>query len=269
MSVQSMTWALAQSDLKDPTARHVLLCLANYANKDGRGAFPSASSLSEDTGLSVRTVKYKLDLLEKEGYIKRGNQAIAAAYIDRQDRRPIVYDMATDRGASAAPGGERGANEDTTGCNPQQSDVQLTTERGAPAAPNPSSNHHLSTNNPKPVGASAPAKPRNAKFEPLTARPENVSADAWAEWCQFRREIRKPLTATMCAQQARALDGHHNPDAVLRQSIGNGWTGIFPDKLAAQPANVHKFPGASRHSGFDDRDYTKGLTQREDGTYAF
>lgn len=269
MSVQSMAWALAQSDLKDPTARHVLLCLANYANKEGRGAFPSASSLSEDTGLSVRTVKYKLDLLEKEGYIKRGNQAIAAAYIDRQDRRPIVYDMATDRGAPAAPGCERGASEDASGCNPQQSDVQLTTERGAPAAPNPSLNHHLSINNPNTYGASAPAKNRKTKFDPLAAKPGNVSDDAWAEWCQFRREIRKPLTATMCAQQARTLDGHHNPDAVLRQSIGNGWTGIFPDKLAAQPANVHKFPGNSRHSGFDDRDYTKGLTQREDGTYAF
>lgn len=34
-------------------------------------------------------------------------------------------------------------------------------------------------------------------------------------------------------------------------------------------SNVKSFPGQSRHSGFDDRDYTKGLTQREDGTYAF
>lgn len=33
--------------------------------------------------------------------------------------------------------------------------------------------------------------------------------------------------------------------------------------------NVRQFPGKSRHTGFDDRDYTKGLTQREDGTYAF
>ena len=32
-------------------------------------------------------------------------------------------------------------------------------------------------------------------------------------------------------------------------------------------ANVHHFPGQSRHTGFDQRDYTAGLTQREDGTY--
>lgn len=33
--------------------------------------------------------------------------------------------------------------------------------------------------------------------------------------------------------------------------------------------NVHHFPGASRHSGFDQRDYSAGLVQREDGTYGF
>lgn len=32
---------------------------------------------------------------------------------------------------------------------------------------------------------------------------------------------------------------------------------------------VHAFPGQSRHTGFADRDYTEGLIEREDGTYAF
>lgn len=34
-------------------------------------------------------------------------------------------------------------------------------------------------------------------------------------------------------------------------------------------SNVHPFPPQSRHTGFADRDYTAGLTRREDGTYAF
>jgi hypothetical protein len=33
--------------------------------------------------------------------------------------------------------------------------------------------------------------------------------------------------------------------------------------------NVHQFPGASRHTGFAERDYSAGLVQREDGTYGF
>lgn len=142
MSVQAMTWALAipKAALDNPAARHVLLCLANYAGSDGRGAFPSAGTLSEDTGLSERTVRLKLDELEKAGWIAEGNQAIAAAYIDRRDRRPVVYDLQLKRGANAAPRKERGA-DNRTGCSSQQSGVQENAERGAAAAPNPSVNH--------------------------------------------------------------------------------------------------------------------------------
>ncbi|MFK0090667.1 helix-turn-helix domain-containing protein [Pseudomonas sp. NPDC090755] len=137
-----MTWALAipKAALENPAARHVLLCLANYAGSDGRGAFPSAGTLSEDTGLSERTVRVKLDELEKAGWITEGNQAIAAAYIDRRDRRPVVYDLQLKRGASAAPRKERGA-DNRTGCSSQQNGVQENAERGAAAAPNPSVNH--------------------------------------------------------------------------------------------------------------------------------
>ncbi|MDD1966970.1 helix-turn-helix domain-containing protein [Pseudomonas putida] len=137
-----MTWALAlrKTDLENPAARHVLLCLANYAGSDGRGAFPSANTLSEDTGLSERTVRLKLDELEKAGFIAEGNQAIAAAYIDRRDRRPVVYDLQMKRGANAAPRKDRGA-DNGTGCSSKQNGVQENAERGAAAAPNPSLNH--------------------------------------------------------------------------------------------------------------------------------
>ena len=136
-----MAWALqiAKTELTDPTARHVLLCLGNYASADGRGAYPSAKTLSEDTGLSERTIRYKLDALEAGGYIVRGNQALAAVYIERHDRRPVVYDLQLVRGANAAPRSTRGAN-DVTGCNSEQNGVQPETERGAPAAPNTSLN---------------------------------------------------------------------------------------------------------------------------------
>lgn len=142
MSVQAMSWALSlpTQSLKDSSARHVLLCLANYAGSNGAGAFPSASTLAQDTGLSERTVRYKLDDLEKSGLIQKGNQAIAAVHIDRHDRRPVVYDLQLSRGANPAPRTKRGA-DDATGCNSQQNGVQPGTERGAEAAPNPSLNH--------------------------------------------------------------------------------------------------------------------------------
>ena len=140
-----MAWALAlpKQVLENPSARHVLLCLANYAGSDGRGAFPSAKTLSEDTGLGERTVRLKLDELEQSGFILRGNQAIAAAYIDRRDRRPVVYDLQIKRGANAAPRSKRGADFDAPGCNLQHNGVQISAERGADSAPKPPLNHQV------------------------------------------------------------------------------------------------------------------------------
>jgi len=134
-----MSWALSLplQTLKDSSARHVLLCLANYAGSNGAGAFPSAKTLTDDTGLSERTVRIKLDLLEECGLIVRGNQALAAVYIDRHDRRPVVYDLMIKRGAVVAP------RENVTGCSLGQNGVQPTTERGAATAPNTSINHQL------------------------------------------------------------------------------------------------------------------------------
>lgn len=138
-----MTWALKlpKETLGDSSARHVLLCLANYAGTEGRDAFPSAATLANETGLSERTVRYKLDVLEDAGLIVRGKQAIAAVHIDRHDRRPVVYDLQLKRGANSAPRDEQGADDDSqggTGCKPRQNGVQSTTERGAESAPNPS-----------------------------------------------------------------------------------------------------------------------------------
>ncbi|AZC51796.1 Primosomal protein I [Pseudomonas chlororaphis subsp. piscium] len=242
MSIQSMVWALEQQDIKDSTCRHVLLCLANYAGSDGRGAFPSALTLANDTGLSERTVRYKLDALESAGLIRRGNQSIAAAYIDRHDRRPVVYDMIEKRGACGAPRDERGANEDATGCSSEQNGVHLATERGAAAAPNPSSIRQLSVN--KPIkGADAPekkAKGKSAKFDPLTAKPANASEKAWTDFCEMRKEKRAPLTLRACELIAKKLTNHPDPDAVLDKSTTSSWSDVYPDSV---------LPGAGAKNG--------------------
>lgn len=82
-------------------------------------------------------------------------------------------------------------------------------------------------------GAVAPTASRKQKFDPMTAKPANVSVECWMDWCQHRREIRKPLTAASCRHQAKQLEAHPNPDHVLNLSIANGWTGLFPEKVNA------------------------------------
>lgn len=146
MSIQAMSWAMSLDleALSDPAARHVLMVLANYAGEDGKAAFPSRETIRQHTGLSIRTINYKLNLLKENGFIVEGNQAIAAAYISHADRRPTVYDLLLKRGATVAPRStERGAIDDTTGCNLQHNGVQPTTQRGAPVAPNTSFNHQV------------------------------------------------------------------------------------------------------------------------------
>lgn len=161
MSVQAMSWAMSQRIVTDPPARHVLLCLANYAGADGSAAFPSVARLVEDTGLSERTIRGKLDLLLELGAIRPGNRAIVAAYIERADRRPLCFDLCMERGAAAAPGAERGAADDVNG-------VQLAPERGAGAAPKPSVNHP-----PKP-------SPSGGRASRLPA--DWVLPDDWRDW---------------------------------------------------------------------------------------
>lgn len=120
----------------------------------------------------------------------------------------------------------------------------------------------------KPTVAKAPsgAPRKSSKFDPISVKPENVSGTAWADWCQHRKEIRKPLTAKTCEQQAKVLAAHASPDAVINLSISNGWTGLFPEKA---PVVIGHQQIQTKHAGFDQRDYNAGLTAREGGGYAF
>ncbi|WEA19084.1 helix-turn-helix domain-containing protein [Pseudomonas juntendi] len=102
--------------------------------------------------------------------------------------------------------------------------------------------------------ASSPASRKASKFDPLTACPANVTHSVWADWCQHRREIGKRLTKTTCDRQAKTLAGHHAPDAVINQSISNGWTGLFPEKVlpGAQQGQRRNGPDFNDTSWADD-----------------
>lgn len=132
-----MAWAIEQEITTDSASTLVLICLANYADKFGRSAFPSVSTIAKESRLSERTIRYRLNELEKLGLIRKGDQKVTALYIPREDRRPVCYDLQITRGAPAAPG------SDTTGCKPGHHGVQTVQERGAPAAPNPIHEIHI------------------------------------------------------------------------------------------------------------------------------
>nr|WP_024308529.1 hypothetical protein [Pseudomonas sp. P818] len=118
------------------------------------------------------------------------------------------------------------------------------------------------------VGDGKPSKPEKpskplAKFDPLTACPQNVTPSVWARWVKCRKELGKPLKETTCEAQAHMLADCANPDAVLEKSIANGWQGLFPDSVTAKPTKTE-----SRHTGLNQINHRANLgEQNDDGSY--
>ena len=60
-----MGWAIEQQIVKEPTDRHVLICIANYVNQKDLTAFPSNKKLCIDTGFGERTIQRSINELLK------------------------------------------------------------------------------------------------------------------------------------------------------------------------------------------------------------
>lgn len=131
MSVQAMAWAIEQQVAKHPTQRLVLICLANYCDKDGDSAFPAVSTLALDTGLSRRQVQRCLRSLEALRLIARSNRKLPLAHIGRADRIPECYRVLLPRGVTVSPRDENEASHGRNGASHSR-------ERGVTQSPNPS-----------------------------------------------------------------------------------------------------------------------------------
>ena len=64
--------------------------------------------------------------------------------------------------------------------------------------------------------------------------------ETWLEWCQYRREIRKPVTETAANRQLKKLAawGPDQAAASIDQSISNTWTGLFEPKDNGKPGRT-------------------------------
>lgn len=72
MSVQAITWALEQT-VGSPTGKVILLCLANYADKQG-ACFPGHKTIADECEVSVRSVAEWMAKLEALGLIARSRR---------------------------------------------------------------------------------------------------------------------------------------------------------------------------------------------------
>ena len=84
-----------------------------------------------------------------------------------------------------------------------------------------------------------------------------ISQNVAMAFVAHRREMKKPITENSASAILKKLDGHHDPDAVITDSIANGWQGVFPEKIKPQS----KFKAIS--GGRDERRYQGSESNRE------
>jgi DNA-binding transcriptional ArsR family regulator len=215
MSMELMVKAM-KTKVGNPLRKLVLIKLADNASDQGE-CWPSYQHIADQCEIDRSTVRKHIKHLEAQGLVRienrEGPKGNSTNLYYLTLRNPV--------GQNSTPVGP-----ESTGVGPQPT---------PPVGPESTRTSHSFEPVTEPVEqtvAAAPsAKKKAPKFDPMTCKPANVSEQTWADWCQHRKEIRKPLTATTCAKQAKTLAGHHAPDAVINQSISNGWTGLFPEKV--------------------------------------
>lgn len=257
MSIEAMKWAMWQQRTDDPVARHVLWALANYANEDGKGAFCSVETIECITRLGERTIRRKLDDLQAAGLIRQGNPAVAAAYIDRADRRPQVFDldigevpqrrdavlMLRDLKRGAAPASRGG-----TGCRSDRNGVPLSPARGAAPAPKPSITHPL-------------------PIHSTTARGSRLAAD-WmppAEWLQWAKAKRPDLDAAELAEKFRDYWSAVPGSKGVKLDWSATWRNFVRSERAPIQSAEKRIATTGKHAGFDSKNYREGVN--DDGSF--
>lgn len=80
------------------------------------------------------------------------------------------------------------------------------------------------------------------KFDPLSVElPGWLSAELWAEWVGFRKELKKPIkTLRGVTASIKSLDEYrtqgHSPESVINHCIANEYQGLYaPPQKCAQP----------------------------------
>lgn len=111
----------------------ILLALADHADTEGNGAFPSQKRLCALTGYSRRTIQHGLHDLEASGLIVKGDQRLTEHY---GRHRPIVWNLTMEdfRGVKTAPLKKNESEaQHTTPQNSQEAQLgaQKTAVRGA------------------------------------------------------------------------------------------------------------------------------------------
>ncbi|MBM1183480.1 replication protein [Pseudomonas lundensis] len=125
----------------------------------------------------------------------------------------------------------------------------------------------------KPAPASPDRKTPFGMTQLLADNPHGVPEQLLADWLTQRKAKRAAVTATVWstvnAELAKCAEAGITAADAITEALNSGWQGFKASWVIKRLAESAPAPVAqSRHTGFDERDYTAGLIQREDGSYA-
>lgn len=130
--------------------------------------------------------------------------------------------------------------------------------------------------NPPQRPAEPPRSDRKTPFglvQLLADNPHNVPEQLLADWLTQRKAKRAAVTATVWStvnsELAKCAEAGITADDALTEALNSGWQGFKASWVIKRLAESAPVPAPqSRHTGFAGRNYTDGLIQREDGSYA-
>jgi hypothetical protein len=222
MSFTAVTKAF-ESSVQSRTDLLVLVSLAQRADPKTSECWPGIARISVDARIGRRAVFRALKRLEDAGHITRisgrGNH-----HSNRYRIHPVVVN-----GDTSLP--ESKVNDDTpfddskvNGGSPLRcTGVHPKGEPECTLKGNESSRRKNGRHEPKRLG--------KTEDIPLPFESE-AFGEAWEDWKKHRRELGKKLTTSTQVAQLKKLQtmGEAAAIACIRQSIENGWQGLFPPK---------------------------------------
>lgn len=190
-----------------PSCKSVLISLADNSNDEGV-CWPSVATIARRTCLSERGVQSAIKALQEMSILER----------DMRFGRSTVYTIIP------------------SNFNPRSDCTPAVTAPEPPQSqhPTPAVTAPRTIKEPKREPSNKAITKKQSGFDPLQAKPENLSQDVWEGFCKMRKAKRATLTERACELIAKKLAGlsQDQADEVVDRSTANSWTDVYADKAA-------------------------------------
>ena len=233
-----------------------------------RGCYASNAHFAGFFDISISRVSQIINGLQRKGFLSIENITEKKQVIERRIRISV--------GVFGKPTPLENSHTPFRKCDTPP----LENAKGSNTKSNNTKSNNTKSNTDKSVGAEAPADANATAAPAKVASPKfNASKELLAlgvekqvvdDWLAIRKAKRQTLTLTALEQTKREAEkaGVTLNDAI-KFSVQNSWAGFKATWMQNATLENLKQPAITRHTGFDQRDYTDGLIPNGDGSYSF